>query len=192
MADRNERLILETQGFLGSAEANYPTAIRNMALELNGHPRAQDFEPTGHGGSDPTSQSGILPDSAALDGKRVTKLTQQLWTLSRELDDTLRRHLNGVRPHKEESGINDRTEWCVLHLELDFYEPRYRNDLCRPCSERKYQTGDYPTLQDVQYHAQHARWPRKPVDPKQHVASLTRLQLGTEAITGEEAAEKMA
>jgi len=183
VTDRMERLLREIQGFAASMEANYTEAMRNLALEMNGHPKAQDFEPTGHGGSDPTSVAGTVPDTAALEGKRVNRVIEAMWRAGREGDEIVRRHLNGVRP--EALPLDDRSNWCVLHLELDAHEPRYRNDLCRPCSERKYQTGDYPSLDDIRYHTVHARWPRKAEDPKappkpkpRHIAGLENLQDG--------------
>lgn len=162
-----KRLLLEGQGFGASAEALHDEAMRNMALQLNGHPRAQDFEPTGHGGSDPTALNGTMSDRAALDGKAYTAAAKRYWTAGRELDAIARRYRNGVRPERQPDDPQD--VWCALHLELDAHEPRYRNELCRPCAERKYQTGDFPTLDDIRYHMRHGRWPRKLIDPKTRV-----------------------
>lgn len=182
-------LLRQIQGWAASCETHHDDVLEMMALLRAGHPRAQDFDPTGHGGSDPTSANGIRPDNAVRDGKAYVKAIERAWTAMREVDGLSHHYRDAVRPVRQPDDPQD--VWCVLHLQLDAHEPRYRNDLCRPCAERKYQTGDFPTLDDVRYHTVHARWPRTRVDPKApptRIASVERLQLHTEAINADEAA----
>lgn len=181
-----KRLFVEIIGWASSSEAHHDEVMRNLALERIGHPKAQDFEPTGHGGSDPTAVAGTDKDWAIQEGKRYIAALERAQRAMREVADISWRHRNGVRPERQPEDADD--VWCALHREIDAYEPRYRNELCRPCSERKYQTGDFPSLDDVRHHLKTGRWPRQRIDPKTHVASLSRLQLGTEAINGAEAA----
>jgi hypothetical protein len=174
-------LLLEIQGQAGKLEAQHELALFWMAEMRNGHPKAQDFEPTGHGGSDPTSQNGTRDDYAHRDGKLYVQAIERAWKAMDAAVAISRRYQNGVKPERQPDDVQD--VWCALHLQLDAHEPRYRNELCRPCAERKYATGDFPTLDDVRYHASHGRWPRNRVDPKNvHVARLERLQLGTNAL----------
>lgn len=182
------RLLAEIQGWAVAVEAHHDEVMRNLALERAGHPRAQDFEPTGHGGSDPTSVNGTRPDTAVAEGKRYIGAIERAQKAMREADDISYRHRNGIRPERQPDDAQD--VWCVLHLELDAHEPRYRNELCRPCAERKYATGDFPSLADVRWHIVHGRWPRQRVDPTkpQRIAGADRLVLGAEAITADTAA----
>lgn len=154
-----------------------------MAELLNGHPRAQDFEPTGHGGSDPTAVNGVRADSAAFDGKRARRLAERIWRDADELNSLLRKYQTASKPARKDDDVED--VWCVLHRQLDAYEPRYRNELCRPCAERKYQTGDFPTLDDVRYHTKNGRWPRQRIDPKQPRQTLTAEEAAARIMKGE-------
>lgn len=185
MTDRCGRLLLECQGFAASLEASHTDTLRMLALQLQGHPRAQDFEPTGHGGSDPTSVNGILPDNAALDGKRYTKAIERAWKALREADDIRRRQIPVDPPKLDPNDV--RLEYCVLHWELEKVDGttvRYRSDLCESCYRRKCDTGDYPTLADVAYKERTYRWPKRLIDPK-NPPPPTR----TKPLTAEEAAE---
>jgi hypothetical protein len=185
MADP-QRLLKEIIGWASSVEASHDEVMRNLALERAGHPRAQDFEPSGQGGSDPTSVNGILPDRAVQEGKRYIAAIERAQKAIREADDISHRHRNGIRPVRQPEDPQD--VWCVLHLELDAHEPRYRNELCRSCAERKYQTGDFPTLDDVRHHIKSGRWPRNRIDPKLppkrvYIAGLENLQAGAATLT---------
>ena len=180
MADP-KRLYVEILGWATGGEAFHDEVMRNLALQRPGHPKAQDFEPTGHGGSDPTALNGTNDtDWAVKEGKRYVASLERAHRAMSDVMAISWRHRNGVRPERKESDVED--VWCVLHLQLDAHEPRYRNELCRPCAERKYQTGDFPTLDDVRYHTAHGRWPRQRVDPKQpptrRIAGLANLQEG--------------
>jgi hypothetical protein len=190
MPDRTQRLLLECQGFAGRLEATHETTLFWLAEMLQGHPRAQDFEPTGHGGSDPTAVNGTRTDSAALDGKEYVKAIERAWKALDTAAAISRRYQQGIKPERKQDDVQD--VWCALHLLHDAYEPRYRNELCRPCAERKYQTGDFPSKDDVAHHIRKGRWPTTRVDPKTHIASVSRLTLGTGALTAEQAAEKLA
>lgn len=182
------RLLKDIQGWAAALEAHHDEVMRNLALLRAGHPKAQDFEPTGHGGSDPTSLHGISPDEAVKQGKAYIAGIERAHT---ELGKSMKvswGNRNGVRPERKPDDVQD--VWCVLHLELDCHEPRYRNDLCRPCSERKYLTGDFPTLDDVRYHSTHGRWPRQRIDPTappkpvtRRIAGLENLQDGLATLT---------
>lgn len=169
MTDHSQRLLLEVQGFAASLEAGHVETLRMLALQLDGHPKAQDFEPSGHGGGEARSplrfdkQGWPQADSQA-EGKKYTKAIQRAWEALREADDIRRRQLKAERS-QEPLDPSDPNEWCVLHLEIGDYAPRYRMDLCRPCAERKYQTGDYPSKADIRHHTMHGRWPRKAEDP---------------------------
>ncbi len=159
-------------------EANHTDTLRMLALQLNGHPRAQDFEPTGHGGSDPTAISGTVNDSAAQDGKRYTRAIERAWNALREADD-IRRHQTAAEIPKTDPH-DLRLHYCTLHWRLEIVNAtteRYRLDLCRSCYERKLTVGDYPTLDDVRYHHSHGRWPRKLVDPKTHVPNMSTRRI---------------
>ena len=177
-----KRLILEGQGFGGSAEAFHDEAMRNMALQLNGHPRAQDFEPTGHGGSDPTAMAGTMADRAAMDGKAYTAAAKRYWSAGRELDAIARRYRNGVRPERQPEDPQD--VWCVLHFKFDAHEPRYRGQLCRPCYEQQGRLREREQRElsddDVRFHARYDKWPRKATDPKQR-PRVDYLQVVTDA-----------
>lgn len=175
MADP-KRLLAESQGKLASSEALWDNAVYWMAELLNGHPRAQDFEPTGHGGSDPTSQNGTRPDSAAADGKRTRRLAERIWRDTDELLLTLRRYQPAIRPERKPEDLEEL--WCVIHLQLGYPEPRAHLDLCSPCYKYKSNhNGQYPTVEDVHYYITHyGQWPKRRVDPKQHSGPLTAEQ----------------
>lgn len=194
MADPIPRLLLQMQGWTASLEANHEDTMEMLALQLRGHPRAQDFEPTGHGGSDPTSVNGTMADRAAHDGKRYIAAIQRAWKSLREADDIAHDYCAAVPPIRKQGDIQD--VWCVLHLEREAMEPRAHLDLCDPCYRFKATRGRYPTPQEVDYQITHyGRWPTQRVDPTKprpdpmRLASVERLQLHTAALTGEEAAD---
>lgn len=186
MTDRLARLLLECQGFAGKLEANHEMCVYWMHEMLAGHPKAQDFEPTGHGGSDPTALSGTRDDRASRDSKDYARNIERARQALVDALGIASRYQNGERPAPGD--IDD--VWCVMHLKHEVHNPRYRGELCRPCYERnKYQLengmGDLMDEQ-VKHHANptnNGRWPRQRIDPKSvHVARLERLQLGTAAM----------
>lgn len=186
MADP-KRLLTEILGWAESALAYHDEVMANLALERAGHPKAQDFEPTGHGGSDPTALNGTTPDWAVQEGKRYVAQLERAQRAMSEAVSISWRHRNGQRPERRDDDVED--VWCVLHRQLDAYEPRYRNELCRPCAERKYQTGDFPTLDDVRYHTKNGRWPRQRIDPKQPRQTLTAEEAAARIMKGEAIAD---
>lgn len=168
MPDPTLRLLLEGQGFGASAEAHHDEVMMWMASGLNGHPRAQDFEPTGHGGSDPTAVNGQRPDRAAADGKAYVSAAKRYWAAGRELDDISRRWRTAIRPSP---GPVDE-EFCFMHYKYEKTALVYRIRLCRPCYDRR---GDLAkqglelTDEEVRYHATWGKWPKgQRVDPKAH------------------------
>lgn len=151
--------------------ARLEDTLEMIALHRNGHPRAQDFEPTGHGGSDPTSVNGSRPDKAVKDGRDLrASITRAHKEMVKALDfcDEYRK---AIRPERSPEPTSD--DWCQLHLQADVYNPRYRGVLCRPCVERTTYMNQNGlgelTLEQVRYHADPAnmgRWPRNRIDPK--------------------------
>lgn len=207
--DRTRRLLVDIQGFAGQLESNHETAMFWLAQRLNGHPRAQDFEPTGHGGSDPTLLYGTSEDHAADDGKQYVSLIGRAWRnihdaqtqagkqyvlliqrCWRNLDNA---HAISMRnqPAKRKKPQTDEDIWCELHLQAGAREPIHRGRLCQPCyRRRKYlaERGLELTAEMVAYHARHqGKWPSLRVDPR--IASVDRLRYGTQALTSEQAAE---
>lgn len=168
MTDRHlSRLLLQGQGFGASMEAHLDDVLAMLALQLRGHPKAQDFEPTGHGGSDPTAVNGAMHDRAAKDGRALRAAIERYWTSACEFDDIRKLYLPAKRPAKPDGP--DRHDWCVLHLEAGYMEPRAHLDLCEPCYRYKSTHGRYPTSDEVTYYATHyGRWPTQRIDPKAH------------------------
>jgi hypothetical protein len=183
MADRLSRLLLEIQGQAGKLEAQHELALFWMAEMRNGHPKAQDFEPTGHGGSDPTSQNGTRDDYAHRDGKLYVQAIERAWKAMDAAAAISRRYQNGIP--LATGPIED--EFCVMHYKHEKTFLRYRGTLCRRCYERRGELakqGLELTDADVEYDAKWGKWPRgQLIDPKSvHVARLERLALGTTAL----------
>lgn len=161
---------LDIAGFAASAEANVTQARQMLDLRRNGWPRAQDFEPSGKGGSDPTGVNGTLRDDAANTIAELDRRTKRVWHDMLWIDTTLRANLKAVRPDFDASDPN---EYCRVHLtELDEYVYRDVGDLCRSCYERmlvlrKSNRPEVITADDLRHHARKGRWPMKAVDPKQ-------------------------
>lgn len=142
---------------------NWGEANQWIALRVHGHPRAQDFEPTGHGGSDPTGQSGLLGDQAAQLGKELRRRLKRVFEDVCYLEARVAENLHAERP---KFNPEDPDEYCRNHLQLDEYVYRYRGDKCRPCYERTLwlrdnRFGDEISSDDLRYHRSHGRWPRK-------------------------------
>lgn len=186
------KLLRQIQGFAVTLEADDDDAIFWMTQLLPGHPRAQDFEPSGHGGSDPTATNGLLPDSARDDARAYRGHIKRAWKELAKALDVSKRYRTAVRPERQANDVAD--IWCVLHLQADATYPRYRGELCRPCVERrtflnKHGLGEL-TLEQVRHHANpsnNGRWPKQRIDPKQpkreYIAGLANLQAGAATLT---------
>lgn len=177
---------------------NWDEANQWIALRVHGHPRAQDFEPTGHGGSDPTGQAGLLPkDQAAQLGKELRRRLKRIFDDVCFIEARIAENLHAERPKFDPE---DPDEYCRNHLQLDEYVYRHRGDKCRPCYERTLwlrdnRFADDITIDDLRYHRSHGRWPRKTVDlsqpapmrqplPKERrIAGLENLQDGLATLT---------
>ncbi len=149
---------------------NIEEALFWMAQQVVGHPKAQDFEPTGHGGSDPTGVAGTLQggDRAAATGKELHRRMRRLYDEVCWMERTVAANLGAERPKFDPTDPN---EYCRMHLLLDEYLYRYRGDRCRSCYERVLTLRDNGlpddiTLDDLRHHQRVGQWPRKAVDPK--------------------------
>ena len=180
MADLT-RYLRDIQGWAASLEVSNSDTLEMLALLRRGHPRAQDFEPTGHGGSDPTAMNGTLPDNAVLEGKRYDKAIRRAWEALREAEDIAHRYRHAIKPERKQDDLDD--VWCVIHWQLGYPEPRAHLDLCSACYRYKANhNGEYPTKEDVEYYITHyQRWPAQRIDPKNPVAPMkTRRIAGLE------------
>ena len=190
MADPQQVFIDVAKRWAWSGD-NWGEANQWIALRVAGHPRAQDFEPTGHGGSDPTAQNGILKDDAAQIGRELRRRMKRVFDDVCWIEARIAENLHAERPKFDPT---DPDEYCRKHLELDEYVYRYRGDKCRPCYERTLWLRDnaFPddiALDDLRYHRSHGRWPRKTASPQpapmrqplpkeRRIAGLENLQDG--------------
>jgi hypothetical protein len=192
-----KRLLLECKNKAMKLEHVHDTTSFWMAEMKTGHPRAQDFEPTGHGGSDPTGQNGIRPDRATHDEKTYNAAIMRAW---KALDEALLiagAYQNGVKPVRKDGDVGD--IWCPLHAQFDVWEPIHKLGMCRPCYERRLklrEMGLELTVEEVRFHAhsRNGRWRvhrQDPTQPPSRLAALARLQLGTETLSAEQAAERL-
>ncbi len=194
MTDHSGRLLLEIQGFAGSLEAGHVETLRMLALQLDGHPKAQDFEPSGHGGGEARSplrfdkQGWPQPDSQA-EGKKYTKAIQRAWEALREADDIRRRNMKAERQKATEAGVDD--IWCHMHRKFEVYNPIETGGLCRPCYERRgvlAKMGLELTHAEVQHHSDwrnHGRWPKHLVDSSKPGSPMVQQSLpGQRRIAG--------
>lgn len=194
MSDPIPHLLRQIQGWAAALEANWDETVGWLNDLRPGHPRAQDFEPTGHGGSDPTASNGIRPDVAALDRKDIENGIRAAWRGIDAAHSRAKRYQNAERPKAKEADLSDL--WCVIHWQLGYPEPRAHLDLCDPCYRYKVNhNGEYPTKGDVEYYIAHyGKWPSKRIDPTKpqvdvvRIAGASRLALGTESMTAEQAA----
>lgn len=149
--------------------ARLEDTLEMIALHRNGHPRAQDFEPTGHGGSDPTSVNGSRPDKAVKDGRDLrASITRAHKEMVKALDfcDEYRK---AIRPERSPEPVLE--DWCVLHLQAGSMEPRAHLDLCDPCYRYQVTHGHPPTKADVEHYITYmGRWPRQRWDTKNRKA----------------------
>lgn len=144
-------------------EKNWGEANQWIALRVNGHPRAQDFEPTAHTGSDPTALAGTRDDNAATIGKELRRRMKRIFEDVCYIEARIAENLHAERPKFDPE---DPEEYCRLHLQIDEYAYRHRGDKCRPCYERTLwlrdnRFSDDITVDDLKYHRSHGRWPRK-------------------------------
>lgn len=189
LPDDAARLLRQIQGFAATLEADDENTRFWMAELKPGHPRAQDFEPTGHGGSDPTALNGLEPDRARDDEKAYRAHIRKAWKELVRALDVSKRYRTAIRPERQPSDVHD--IWCVLHLQAGENYPRHRGELCRPCVERrtylnKHGLGEL-TIEQVRHHANPAnkgRWPTRRIDPtalpskREYIAGLDNLMAG--------------
>ena len=183
------RYLRDIQGWAASLEVSNSDTLQMLADMRRGHPKAQDFEPTGHGGSDPTALNGaktdrfgnLVGDPAVLDGKRYTAAIKRAHDALREAEDIRYRYRRAVKPERKADDLDD--VWCVIHWQLGYPEPHAHLDLCSSCYKFKANhNGEYPTKEDVEYYITHyGRWPAQRIDPKNPVAPMkTRRIAGLE------------
>lgn len=188
---RTSRLFTQSQGWIAHSEAFWDEANKNAALELNGHPKAQDFEPKGGGGtSDPTGANGIRPDRAASAGRRMRYHLEQIWIHAEALMIDVDKLRNAKRPEYL-STVDD--ENCVLHREAGHFSIKaaHSNQVCTPCYNFNRSRGRFPTSEEIDHFETYAgRWPKERVDPKnpyskRYVATKQALIDGVNRIEAE-------
>ena len=158
-------------------EEHWDEANQWIALRVQGHPRAQDFEPTGHGGSDPTAMAAtmtdrngnLIGDDAATVGKELRRRLRRVFEDVCYIESRIAENIHAERPKFDPTDPN---EYCRNHLQLDEYVYRHRGDKCRSCYDRTLWLRDnrFPDdigLDDLRYHRSHGRWPRKTADVSQ-------------------------
>ena len=200
MSDHRPRLIRQTIGFATSVEAYHEEAEELMHLEQKGHPKAQDFEPTGHGGSDPTAQNGTMPDTAARDLRAYHDHIERAWVEMCAADDISRRYRRAVRPKRMPADANEvLANVCRMHARFDEYRDIEAAGLCKACYRRQLWQrengfGDL-TVEQVGYYCDPTnmgRWPKmhahqaKPrvdVMRVRRIAGLENLQDGLATLT---------
>lgn len=188
MTDPLYRALLHIQGFAASLEAHHFDTLKMMRDMVNGHPRAQDFEPKGAGLSDSTGENGIRPDPAALALRKYREHIDRAYAELSDADELRRRFMRAERP-KLDADLND--ELCVIHREADHFAVRAHLDLCDACYRFKVSRGRYPTVADVEHYETYGhRWPKERVDPKnpyqkRYVATKQALVDGVQRIEAE-------
>lgn len=194
---RTLRLILDCDTFVQELVLHNDTALHWMDELRAGHPRAQDFEPTGHGGSDPTAISGTSPDTATADKKAYEADAERAWKALSNMVGISRTYRTATVPKPKKSGGAPLEEFCTMHLKFEVYNERERGELCKACVERRTWLnreglGEL-TIEQVAHHADPinmGRWPRMSRDPKalpapkpRHIAGLANLREGLATLT---------
>lgn len=202
MGDPMPRLLRQIIGFATSLEAHHDEVMENLAEMRPGHPRAQDFEPTGHGGSDPTAQNGIRPNGVVRDGRDYRQgIVNALDEIAAAMHIS-ERYRDAQRPKRMPNDANEvMANVCRMHARFEEWKDIEADGLCKACYrrqlwQREHGIGDL-THDQVAYYvdpANKGRWPKvrahetQPRVDVMRIASVERLALHAKAMTAEQAA----
>ena len=168
LSDQIPRYLRQIIGFATSMEAHHQQVMENAADMRPGHPRAQDFEPTGHGGSDPTAQNAIRPNTVVRDMHNYRQgILNALDEVARSMGIS-ERYRDAQRPKRMPADANEvLANVCRMHARFDEYRDIEAAGLCKACYRRQLWQrengfGDL-TVEQVGYYCDPTnmgRWPK--------------------------------